>query len=168
IEQRQSNPKSAPVRPYIVLEFSGLPEGIEWQVRWLREHGYPAEPVAPEQLERWRDLLAPRSHHLMVKLLMRPSQVAECLMQWVGQGVEALAHAGSGIVYLWSDSPEAVVSLLERLRNTPYKYQILNLPSHWREHAPRPHQSEMLLRLSVGIKRALDPHHLLPDLGGAL
>ncbi len=163
-EQTQLLDDDAPITPFIFLEFSGTPEGIHWQIRWLVEHGFPAEPVHPEQLAYWRDLLAPRAHTLLIKLLMRPSEVADALLNWTALGAEGLAHAGSGILYIWCDMPETVVPVLERLRETNHKYQILNLPSHWREEAPRTPQPDALARLSAGLKQAFDPDNLLPKM----
>jgi hypothetical protein len=58
-EPRLQTEQDAPV-PYLLLEFSGSPEGVAWQIEQLRARGYPAEPVPEATLQHVRDWLAPR------------------------------------------------------------------------------------------------------------
>lgn len=41
--------------PFVIVEVSGSPEGVAWQIQCLRERGYPAEPVSDNTLQRMRD-----------------------------------------------------------------------------------------------------------------
>lgn len=168
----QLEPQVAPlqadgsVRPFLLLEFSGNAGAVEWQVNWLLEHGYPAQPVEPSLVNYLRDLLAPRRHAVMAQLLMRSSEVAHALQEATGRGFSALAHPGNGVLYLWSDLLEKVQTLINYLQFTPYRWRVLQIPPESRRLLPPIPLSQGERFLMRRIKEVLDPHHLLPALGG--
>ncbi|MCS7190178.1 MAG: FAD-binding oxidoreductase [Fimbriimonadales bacterium] len=155
--------------PYILLEFSGRPEGVAWQIRYLRERGYPAEPVSERQLAQLRDWLAPRTHALMLQLMLRPSEVADAMARWTElRGVSALAHAGNGVLYLAVDEEGLHEALVQRVRTLQAKYRVLSgadwLRAQTGGELPRLPLSEGERRLMQGIKHALDARNILPTL----
>ncbi len=165
----ETEPQMAPLawedggRPFLLLEFSGTEAGVEWQINWLIENGYSPQMVEVEPL---RDLLAPRSHRMMVQLLVRPSEVAQMLQLWQGRSVSAIAHAGNGVVYLWCEAEESISALIEYLHSTSAKWRVLNCPSEVRLRLPQVPLSQGERMLMRKIKHALDPSGLLPSLPG--
>ncbi len=165
----ETEPQMAPLawedggRPFLLLEFSGTESGVEWQINWLIENGYSPQTVEVEPL---RDLLAPRTHKMMVQLLMRPSEVALTLQLWQGRGVSAIAHAGNGVVYLWCEAEESISALIEYLHSTSAKWRVLNCPPEVRLRLPQAPLSQGERVLMRKIKHALDPSGLLPSLPG--
>ncbi|MCX7925472.1 MAG: FAD-binding oxidoreductase [Fimbriimonadales bacterium] len=160
---------SEPPAPYILLEFSGRPEGVAWQIQHLRERGYPAEPVSVAQLEQLRDWLAPRPHALMLQILLRPSEVADEMARWTElPGVSAIAHAGNGVLYLTVDESGLNDALVQRISMLKAKYRVLNGADWLRMQSggalPRLPLSEGERRLMQHIKHALDARNLLPAL----
>ncbi len=149
-------------RPFVLMEFSGRPEGVRWQIEWLRSQGYPAESVEPTMLESLQNALAPRTHRFMLQLLMRPNEVAEAMVQWSRPGVSMLAHAGSGVVYLWGESVEPLPFLTERLRHTAFRWRVLNWAEDARADLPPMPLSEGERRLMQALKQAFDPAGVLP------
>ncbi|MFN3689489.1 MAG: hypothetical protein ACK4UU_01035, partial [Fimbriimonadales bacterium] len=155
--------------PYILLEFSGRPGGVAWQIQYLREQGYPAEPVDEASLRPIRDWLAPRQHALMLQILLRPSEIADEMVRWVElRGVSAIAHAGSGVLYVAVDESGLNESLIQRVRMLQAKYRVLN-GAGWLRAAsggelPRPNLGEGERRLMQRLKDALDPCSMLPTL----
>jgi hypothetical protein len=155
--------------PYLLLEFSGSPEGVAWQIAQLRERGYPAEPVPDTTLQRVRDWLAPRQHALMLQILMRPSEVADAMARWSElQGVSVLAHAGNGVLYVAADESGLTNALLQRIRTLTAKYRVLNGARWLREQSggelPKLALSDGERRLMQRLKTALDERGILPDL----
>ncbi len=165
----ETEPQMAPLawedeeRPFLLLEFSGTEAGVEWQINWLIENGYSPQMVEVEPL---RDLLAPRTHKMMVQLLVRPSEVALTLQLWQGRGVSAIAHAGNGVVYLWCEAEESISALIEYLHSTSAKWRVLNCPPEVRLRLPQAPLSQGERILMRKIKHALDPSGLLPSLPG--
>lgn len=155
----------APSRPLIVLEFSGRPSGVRWQIEWLRSQGYPLQPIDSTFLEYQTFLLCPRQHRFMLQLLMRPNEVAEVMMRWAHPDISMLAHAGSGVVYLWGEHAEPVAFLQERLRHCAFRWRVWSWPSEARSHLPPLPLSAGERRLMESLKRALDPEGLLPTIG---
>jgi len=157
--------------PVFLIEFSGSPAGIEWQLRWLRET-YPEasfEPVPVEELGQLRDWLAPRNHLLLVKLLMRSSEVADWMQQLTAIGGCTLyAHAGSGVLYVACEAEPSAMQLLQSLRESPLKWQALCLPPEAKEMGVPPRTNAAaqagVAQLAARLKQAFDPHHLLPTL----
>ncbi|CUU34801.1 MAG: FAD-binding oxidoreductase [Armatimonadetes bacterium] len=149
-------------RPFVLIEFSGRPEGVRWQIEWLRSQGYPAEPVEPAMLKSLQNALAPRTHRFMLQLLMRPNEVAEAMVQWSRPGVSMLAHAGSGVLYLWGESVEPIPFLTERLRHTAFRWRVLNWAEDARADLPPIPLSEGERRLMQALKQAFDPAGVLP------
>jgi hypothetical protein len=155
--------------PYLLLEFSGSPAGVAWQIEQLRARGYPAEPVPDATLQRVRDWLAPRRHALLLQILMRPSEVADAMALWSElPGVSALAHAGNGIVYVAADESGLTNTLLQRIRALTAKYRVLNGAGWLREQSggelPKLTLSDGERRLMQRLKAALDERGILPDL----
>lgn len=155
--------------PFVLVEFSGRPEGVAWQIQCLREHGYPAEPVSDEQLQRMRDWLAPRQHALMIQLMLRASDLAEPMARWAEiQGVSMIAHAGSGVLYITVDENGLNDTLIQRIRTLQAKYRVLS-GAAWLRHRTGGEQPCARLsagerRLMQGIKQALDDQGILPAL----
>lgn len=167
--QLQSLTDTGAPMPYILLEFSGRPEGVAWQIQQIRAQGYPAEPVSAAQLAQLRDWLAPRAHALMLQILLRPSEVAEAMAHWAElQGVSVLAHAGNGILYVAVDEGGLSGAILQRVRTLQAKYRVLNgadwLRAHTGGELPRLQLSEGERRLMQRLKHALDARNLLPAL----
>ena len=154
-----------PSRPLIVLEFSGLPSGVHWQIEWLRSQGYPLQPIDNAFLEYQTFLLCPRRHRFMLQLLMRPNEVAEVMMRWARPGISMLAHAGSGVVYLWCEHAEPGAFLQERLRHCAFRWRVWSWPSEARAPLPPLPLSSGERRLMESLKRTLDPVGLLPTIG---
>ncbi len=149
-------------RPFVLIELSGRSEGVRWQREWLRTQGYPAEPVKPAMLESLQNALAPRMHKFMLQLLMRPNEVAEAMVQWSRPGVSMLAHAGSGVVYLWGESVEPLPFLTERLRHTAFRWRVLSWAEDPRAELPPMPLSEGERRLMQALKQAFDPAGVMP------
>jgi glycolate oxidase FAD binding subunit len=156
--------------PVFLMEFSGSTAGVEWQLRWLRENHPEAslELVPAEELARLRDWLAPRHHLLLVKLLMRSSEVADWMQRLTAiEGSALYAHAGSGVLYAACQTESSAMRLLQSLCESPLKWQALRLPPAAHERMPlRPDASAQagVARLATRLKQAFDPHHLLPPL----
>ncbi len=156
-------------QPYILLEFSGRSEGVAWQIQHLREQGYPAEPVDETLLYQIRDWLAPRPHALMLQILLRSSEVADEMVRWTElPGVSAIAHAGSGVLYIAADESGLTETLIQRIRVLNAKYRVLNGAAWLREQTsgelPRMTLSEGERRLMQHLKHALDARNILPAL----
>lgn len=169
LEQPRLQAESEPPAPYILLEFSGRPEGVAWQIQYLHEQGYPAEPVDEVYLRQGRDWLAPRQHALMLQILLRPSEIADEMARWMElQGVSAIAHAGNGVLYVAVDESGLNESLFQRVRMLQVRYRVLNgagwLHRETGSELPHLHLHEGEHRLMQRLKEALDPHHLLPTL----
>ncbi|GIV10724.1 MAG: hypothetical protein KatS3mg020_0215 [Fimbriimonadales bacterium] len=169
LPQLQPLTESQSPMPYVVLEFSGRPEGVAWQIQHLREQGYPAEPVSEAQLKQLRDWLAPRAHTMLVQLLMRPNEIAEAMARWTEiQGVSALAHAGNGVLYIACDETPLNDALIQRLRTPNIKYRVLSGATQLRQQTnhelPRPWLNTEEQTLMRALKHALDPKTLLPNL----
>lgn len=168
-EQPQPLAYSQPPTPYILLEFSGRPEGVAWQVQYLREQGYPADPVGEAQLIQLRDWLAPRTHAFMVQILMRPNELAEAMARWTEiAGVSALAHAGNGVLYITCDESGLNNALVQRLRTLNAKYRVLNGVAWLRQQTdgelPRLPHTEAERQLMHALKTALDERGILPTI----
>lgn len=153
--------------PYLLLEFSGLPEGVAWQIQQLRERGYPAEPVSEAMLQQTCDWLAPRRHALLLQILMRPSEIADALMRWSElPSITAQAHAGSGVLYIAADESELTDALLQRVRTLTAKYRVLRGSAWLRAHSggelPKLPLTDGERRLMQQIKAALDDRGILP------
>jgi hypothetical protein len=167
-EPRMQTEQAAPT-PYVLLEFSGSPEGIAWQMAQLRERGYPAEPVPDAMLQQVRDWLAPRQHALLLQILLRPSEIADAMARWSElRGVSALAHAGNGVLYVAADESGLTDALLQRLRALTAKYRTLSGVGWLREQSggelPKLALSDGERRLMQRLKAALDERGILPDL----
>jgi hypothetical protein len=157
--------------PYLLLEFSGSPEGVAWQIEQLRARGYPAEPVPEATLQRVRDWLAPRRHALLLQILLRPSEVADAMTRWSElAGVSALAHAGNGVLYVAADESGLTDALLQRVRVLTAKYRVLSGAGWLRTRSggelPKLALSDGERRLMQRVKAALDERGILPDLLG--
>jgi FAD/FMN-containing dehydrogenase len=155
--------------PYLLLEFSGSPEGVAWQIEQLRARGYPAEPVPEATLQRVRDWLAPRRHALLLQILLRPSEVADAMARWSElRGVSVLAHAGNGVLYVAADESGLTDALLQRVRALTAKYRVLSGAGWLREQSggdlPKLALSDGERRLMQRLKAALDERGILPDL----
>jgi len=167
-ELRLQTEQDAPV-PYLLLEFSGSPEGVAWQIAQLRERGYPAEPVPETMLHQVRDWLTPRRHALLLQILLRPSEVADAMARWSElRGVSALAHAGNGVLYVAADESGLTDALLQRVRALTAKYRVLSGAGWLREQSggelPKLALSDGERRLMQRLKAALDERGILPDL----
>jgi hypothetical protein len=167
-EPRLQTEQDAPV-PYLLLEFSGSPEGVAWQIAQLRERGYPAEPVPDATLHQVRDWLAPRRHALLLQILLRPSEVADAMARWSElRGVSVLAHAGNGVLYVAADESGLTDALLQRVRALTAKYRVLSGAGWLREQSggelPKLVLSDGERRLMQRLKAALDERGILPDL----
>jgi FAD/FMN-containing dehydrogenase len=167
-EPRLQTEQDAPV-PYLLLEFSGSPEGVAWQIAQLRERGYPAEPVPDATLQQVRDWLAPRRHALLLQILLRPSEVADAMARWSAlRGVSMLAHAGNGVLYVAADESGLTDALLQRVRALTAKYRVLSGAGWLRTHSggelPKLALSDGERRLMQRLKAALDERGILPDL----
>ena len=167
-EPRLQTAPDAPV-PYLLLEFSGSPEGVAWQIAQLRERGYPAEPVPEAMLRQVRDWLAPRRHALLLQILLRPSEVADAMARWSElRGVSVVAHAGNGVLYVAADESGLTDALLQRVRALNAKYRVLSGAGWLREHSggelPKLALSDGERRLMQRLKAALDERGILPDL----
>jgi FAD/FMN-containing dehydrogenase len=167
-EPRLQTEQDAPV-PYLLLEFSGSPEGVAWQIAQLRERGYPAEPVPDAMLQQVRDWLAPRQHALLLQILLRPSEVADAMARWSElRGVSVLAHAGNGVLYVAADESGLTDALLQRVRALTAKYRVLSGAGWLREQSggelPKLALSDGERRLMQRLKAALDERGILPDL----
>jgi FAD/FMN-containing dehydrogenase len=167
-EPRLQTEQDAPV-PYLLLEFSGSPEGVAWQIAQLRERGYPAEPVPETMLHQVRDWLAPRRHALLLQILLRPSEVADAMARWSElRGVSVLAHAGNGVLYVAADESGLTDALLQRVRALTAKYRVLSGVGWLREQSggelPKLALSDGERRLMQRLKAALDERGILPDL----
>jgi len=165
---RLQTEQDAPV-PYLLLEFSGAPEGVAWQIAQLRERGYPAEPVPEAMLRQVRDWLAPRRHALLLQILLRPSEVADAMARWSElRGVSVLAHAGNGVLYVAADESGLTDALLQRVRALTAKYRVLSGAGWLREHSggelPKFALSDGERRLMQRLKAALDERGILPTL----
>jgi len=161
--------ESDSIQPYLLLEFSGRPEGVAWQIRQLRERGYPAEPVPCATLQRVRDWLAPRRHALLLQFLVRPSEIAEALARWCElPGISAVAHAGNGVLYVAVDERGLTETLLQRIRLLSTKYRVLNGSAWLRRRSsgelPQFALSEGELRLMHRIKATFDRRSILPKI----
>jgi FAD/FMN-containing dehydrogenase len=170
-EPRLQTEQDAPM-PYLLLEFSGSPEGVAWQIAQLRERGYPAEPVPEATLRQVRDWLAPRRHALLLQILLRPSEVADAMAHWSElRGVSILAHAGNGVLYVAADESGLTDALLQRVRTLTAKYRVLNGAGWLREQSggelPKLALSDGERRLMQRLKAALDERGILPDLLGS-
>jgi len=166
-EPRLQTEQTAPT-PYVLLEFSGSPEGVAWQIAQLRERGYPAEPVPDATLRQARDWLAPRRHALLLQILLRPSEVADTMARWSElRGVSVLAHAGNGVLYVAADASGLTDALLQRVRTLTAKYRVLNGAGWLREQSggelPKLALSDGERRLMQRLKAALDERGILPD-----
>jgi hypothetical protein len=167
-EPRMQTEQAAPT-PYVLLEFSGSPEGIAWQRAQLRERGYPAEPVPDAMLQQVRDWLAPRQHALLLQILLRPSEIADAMARWSElRGVSALAHAGNGVLYVAADESGLTDALLQRIRALTAKYRVLSGAGWLREQSggelPNLALSDGERRLMQRLKAVLDERGILPDL----
>jgi hypothetical protein len=167
-EPRLQTEQDAPV-PYLLLEFSGSPEGVAWQIAQLRERGYPAEPVPDATLQQVRDWLTPRRHALLLQILLRPSEVADAMARWSElRGVSVLAHAGNGVLYVAADESGLTDALLQRVRALTAKYRVLSGVGWLREQSggelPKLALSDGERRLMQRLKAALDERGILPDL----
>jgi FAD/FMN-containing dehydrogenase len=167
-EPRLQTEQDAPV-PYLLLEFSGSPEGVAWQIAQLRERGYPAEPVPDAMLQQVRDWLAPRQHALLLQILLRPSEIADAMARWSElRGVSVLAHAGNGVLYVAADESGLTDALLQRVRALTAKYRVLSGVGWLREQSggelPKLALSDGERRLMQRLKAALDERGILPDL----
>jgi FAD/FMN-containing dehydrogenase len=167
-ELRLQTEQDAPV-PYLLLEFSGSPEGVAWQIAQLRERGYPAEPVPDATLQQVRDWLAPRQHALLLQILLRPSEIADAMARWSElRGVSVLAHAGNGVLYVAADESGLTDALLQRVRALTVKYRVLSGAGWLREQSggelPKLALSDGERRLMQRLKAALDERGILPDL----
>lgn len=149
------------LKPYVLLEFSGRPAGVQGQLEWLRAHGYPVEPVAHEWLATLQNLLSPCAHRFMLQLLMRPNEIAEAMLQWGRPGISMLAHAGSGVLYLWGESEAPLPFLLERLRHTAFRWRVLRIPAEARADLPLLPLSPGERTLMNALKHAFDPAGLM-------
>jgi hypothetical protein len=170
-EPRLQTEQDAPV-PYLLLEFSGSPEGVAWQIEQLRARGYPAEPVPDATLQHVRDWLAPRQHALMLQILMRPSEVADAMARWSElPSVSALAHAGNGVLYVAADERGLTDALLQHIRALTAKYRVLSGVGWLRTRSggelPSLALSEGEQRLMQRLKAALDERGILPNLLGS-
>jgi hypothetical protein len=170
-EPRLQTEQDAPV-PYLLLEFSGSPEGVAWQIAQLRERGYPAEPVPEATLRQVRDWLTPRRHALLLQILLRPSEVADAMARWSElRGVSILAHAGNGVLYVAADESGLTDALLQRVRTLTAKYRVLNGAGWLCEQSggelPKLALSEGERRLMQRLKAALDERGILPNLLGS-
>ena len=155
--------------PYLLLEFSGAPEGVAWQIAQLRERGYPAEPVPDATLQQVRDWLTPRRHALLLQILLRPSEVADAMARWSElRGVSVLAHAGNGVLYVAADESGLTDALLQRVRALTAKYRVLSGAGWLREQSggelPKLALSDGERRLMQRLKAALDERGILPTL----
>jgi len=154
--------------PVFLMEFSGSEAGVDWQIRWLQENHpeAPLELVSAEALEPLRDWLAPRHHRLLVKMLMRSSEVADWMQRLASiEGCALYAHAGSGVLYAACETEPSAMQLLQSLYESPLKWQALR----WVGETVRAGVGEMfaqagMARLAARLKQAFDPHHLLPML----
>jgi len=167
-EPRMQTEQAAPT-PYVLLEFSGAPEGVAWQIAQLRERGYPAEPVPDAMLQQVRDWLAPRQHALLLQILLRPSEIADAMARWSElRGVSVLAHAGNGVLYVAADESGLTDALLQRVRALTAKYRVLSGAGWLREQSggelPKLALSDGERRLMQRLKAALDERGILPDL----
>jgi FAD/FMN-containing dehydrogenase len=167
-EPRLQTEQDAPV-PYLLLEFSGSPEGVAWQIAQLRERGYPAEPVPDATLQQERDWLTPRRHALLLQILLRPSEVADAMARWSElRGVSVLAHAGNGVLHVAADESGLTDALLQRVRALTAKYRVLSGAGWLREQSggelPKLALSDGERRLMQRLKAALDERGILPDL----
>ncbi len=156
-------------QPFVLLEFSGSPDGVAWQIQHLRERGYPAEPVDEAQLRQLRDWLAPRQHALMLQILLHSSEVAEAMAQWTAlPGVSTIAHAGNGVLYVAADENGLTETLIQRVRALNAKYRVLNgamwLCEQTGGELPRLTLGAGERRLMQRLKHALDAKNLLPTL----
>jgi hypothetical protein len=170
-EPRLQTEQGAPA-PYLLLEFSGSPEGVAWQIEQLRARGYPAEPVPDATLQHVRDWLAPRQHALMLQILMRPSEVADAMARWSElPSVSALAHAGNGVLYVAADERGLTDALLQHIRALTAKYRVLSGAGWLCEQSggelPKLALSEGERRLMQRLKAALDERGILPNLLGS-
>ncbi|OYT71953.1 MAG: hypothetical protein CFK49_05360 [Armatimonadetes bacterium JP3_11] len=158
--------------PFVIVELSGRPEGVAWQIQCLREHGYPAEPVSDDTLQWMRDWLAPRRHALMIQILLPASDIADQMARWAEvQGVSMIAHAGSGVLYLTVDESGLNDALIQRIRTLHAKYRVLS-GAAWLRHRtggelPHSYLSDGEHRLMQGIKQALDEVSILIHLPSA-
>lgn len=157
--------------PILLLEFAGSEAGVAWQLRWLQEQGFEANPVPAEWLERLRDWLAPRQHHLLLKLLMRSSEVADWMARLSAvEGCNLYAHAGSGVLYVSCEADEPAKQALQALQGasagvgTPRWYALQMLPSLHEDELPTPLHAERRSPLAQRLKSVFDPHSLLPPL----
>jgi len=167
-EPRLQTEQDAPV-PYLLLEFSGSPEGVAWQIAQLRERGYPAEPVPDATLQQVRDWLTPRRHALLLQILLRPSEVADAMARWSElRGVSTLAHAGNGVLYVAADESGLTDALLQRVRALTAKYRVLSGAGWLRGRSggelPKLALSDGERRLMQRLKAALDERGILPNL----
>ncbi|MCS7209645.1 MAG: FAD-binding oxidoreductase [Fimbriimonadales bacterium] len=155
--------------PYILLEFSGRPDGVAWQIQQVRERGYPAEPVDEAWLKQIRDWLAPRTHALLLQILTSPTTIAEAMAHWVElNGVSAIAHAGSGVLYIAVEQSGLTEALVQRIRLLSAKCRVLNGAAWLRQQTggelPRMLLSEGERHLMQRVKAALDAQGILPAL----
>ncbi len=157
--------------PVFLMEFSGSEAGVEWQIRWLQENHRQAslERVSAEERAQHRDWLAPRHHRLLVKMLMRSSEIADWMQRLVAIGGCTLyAYAGSGVLYAASETESSAVQLLQTLRESSLKWQLVRPPDGATEAglAYRADASTQAgtARLAARLKQAFDPHRLLPAL----
>ncbi|MDM7461680.1 MAG: FAD-binding oxidoreductase [bacterium] len=165
--QPQPETDTSPPLPYVWMEFSGRPEGVPWQVQQLHAQGYPAEPIDATQLAHLRDWLAPRTHPLLMQIFLRPNEVGEAMARWTElQGVSAMAHAGSGVLYVAADASGLSELLIQRVRTLKSKYRVLNGADWLRAHSDGElHRSPLNageLRLTHALKNALDERGILP------
>ncbi|MCS7066320.1 MAG: FAD-binding oxidoreductase, partial [Fimbriimonadales bacterium] len=144
--------------PLLLMEFSGSEVGVEWQIRWLQAQGFEIEPVLPDALTLLRDWFAPRQHRLLLKILMRSSEIADWMARLATmEGCALYAHAGSGILYVACATEEPALQVLQTLRDAPLKWYALQglANTEWRvnrSHSP----------LAVRLKQVFDPFNLLP------
>ncbi len=148
-------------RPLFLMEFSGSEAGVEWQIRTLHEAGFHTEPVPPETFQHLRDWLAPRRHALLLKLLMRSSEIADWMARLASlEGCALYAHAGSGVLYVACEHSAHMPAILQALHDAPIKWHALRLPPDLRSVPPITSPSPLATRL----KHAFDPFNLLPAL----
>lgn len=147
--------------PFFLLEFSGSEAGAEWQVRWLQAQGFRIEPVQADALMRLRDWLAPRKHKLLLKILMRSSEIADWMVKLSRiEGCALYAHAGSGVLYVACDAEEPIPQVLQTLRDAPLKWHALQGAMYSAGQMVETSHSMLAARL----KQAFDPFNLLPHL----
>lgn len=151
--------KGAARLPCFLMEFSGSERGVEWQVRFLQQQGFEVEVVPPEGLAQLRDWLAPRQHRLLLKILMRSSEIADWMARLVTiEGCALYAHAGSGVLYVACEAEEAAAQVARWLEDASLKWYTLQASSLV-QRSPVPFDPPSL---AGRLKQAFDPHHLLP------